>query len=59
MEADAGQIIYLSFFKTWMYLITIPALAIPGPNVFVITFAPAGVDGRKVKRGRDQTAGNY
>jgi hypothetical protein len=42
-----------------MYLIIIPALAIPGPDVFVITLAPGGVEGREVKRSRHQTAEDY
>jgi len=42
-----------------MYLIIIPALAIPGSDVFVITFAPAGVEEREVKQICHQTAGKY
>jgi hypothetical protein len=42
-----------------MYLKIVPALAIPGSDVFVITFEPAGVEGREVKRSRHQTPGNY
>jgi hypothetical protein len=44
--------------KTWIYLLIIPPLAIPA-GWFVITIAPARVEGREVKQRRHQTAGNY
>jgi hypothetical protein len=42
-----------------MYLIIIPALAIARADVFVITLAPGGVEGREVKRSRHQPAEDY